>query len=76
MSVTWSSQVQNGMQVVGSDAADIGRVKEVRSNDFLVDIRMHRDLYIPYGAVQNISQNQVILNIPASQVQNMNWPHP
>ncbi len=70
------SQVQRGMPVVGSDGGNVGLVKEVRDNDFLVDIPMHRDLYIPFSAVQNVEADQAVLNIPADQVSQMNWPRP
>ena len=69
-------QVQAGMQVVGSDMSNVGNVKDVRDNDFLVDIPMQRDVYVPFSAVQNVNDDQVVLNIPAGQVQDMNWPSP
>ena len=69
-------QVQVGMPVVGSDMKNIGLVKEVRDNDFLVDIPMHRDLYIPFSAVQNVEDDQAVLNIPAHQIGQMDWPRP
>ena len=70
------TQVQVGMQVVGSDKRNVGLVKEVRDDDFLVDIPMHRDLYVPFKAVQNVDADQVVLNIPGHQVNQMNWPRP
>ena len=69
-------QMQPGMPVVGSDMKNVGLVKEVRDDDFLVDIPMHRDLYIPFSAVQNVEDDQTVLNIPAHQVSQMNWPRP
>ena len=70
------SQVQLGMPVVGSDMKNVGLVKEIRDDDFLVDIPMHRDLYIPFSAVQNVEDDQAVLNIPAHQVSQMDWPRP
>jgi hypothetical protein len=69
-------QIQTGMPVVGSDKSNVGLVKEVRDNDFLVDIPMHRDLYVPFSAVQNVDAEQVVLNIPGHQVTQMDWPRP
>ena len=69
-------QVNVGMQVVGTDGGNIGTVKEVRDNDFLVNIPMHRDVYVPYNAIQNVTGNTVALNIPSNQVNNMGWPNP
>ncbi len=71
-----ASQLQQGMQVVGSDMGNIGIVKDVRDNDFLVDIRMQRDAYVPFTAIQNVNADQVVLNIPGSQVKDMNWLNP
>ncbi|MHB8596427.1 MAG: DUF892 family protein [Ktedonobacteraceae bacterium] len=71
-----ASQLQQGMQVVGSDMGNIGIVKDVRDTDFLVDIRMQRDVYVPFTAIQNVNADQVVLNIPGSQVNDMNWPNP
>ncbi len=69
-------QMQPDMPVVGSDMKNVGLIKEVRDDDFLVDIPMHRDLYIPFSAVQNVEDDQVVLNVPAHQVGQMNWPRP
>ena len=71
-----ASQVQQGMRVVGSDMSNVGRVKEVRDDDFLVDIPMQRDLYVPFMAVQTVDADQVALNIPGNQVNDMNWAKP
>jgi hypothetical protein len=69
-------QPQQGMDVLGSDDAMIGRVKEVRATDFLVDRRMQRDIYVPNEAIRDVSRGQVMLNIPAHQVDNMGWANP
>lgn len=70
------SQVQEGMNVVGSDMGQVGRVREVREDDFLVDIPMHRDLYVPFSTIQNIDADRVVLNVPVDQIDDMNWPKP
>jgi ferritin-like metal-binding protein YciE len=70
------SQLQEGMQVLGADMGVLGRVREIRENDFRLDIPMQRDAYVPFTAIQNVNADQVVLNIPASQVQDMNWPKP
>ena len=71
-----ASQVQEGMDVVGSDMRPVGVVRNVRDNDFRIDIPMQRDLYAPFDAVQNVTADRVILNIPADQVRDMNWSRP
>jgi hypothetical protein len=76
MTVNPQWQVQEEMEVVGSDMDKVGSVKEVRANDFLVNRHMKRDVYVPYTAIRDVSGNQVVLNIPASQVDSMGWPNP
>ncbi len=71
-----ASQVQEGMDVVGSDMRPVGVVRNVRDNDFRIDIPMQRDLYAPFDAVQSVTADRVILNIPADQVRDMNWSRP
>ncbi len=71
-----ASQLQGGMRVVGSDMGNIGNVKDIRNNDFLVDIPMQRDVYVPFNAIQTVNDDQVVLNIPAGQLKDMNWPKP
>lgn len=71
-----ASQVRSGMMVYGTNGNEIGMVREVRSNDFLVDRSLHRDIYIPFNAVQNVSNDQVFLNLPSDEVDTMEWPSP
>jgi len=71
-----ASQIQEGMQVVGSDMSNIGRVGDIRENDFHVDIPLHRDLYVPFSAIQNIDNDRVVLNVPGDQIYDKGWPKP
>jgi ferritin-like metal-binding protein YciE len=71
-----TSQVQEGMQVVGSDKSNIGRVGDIRENDFHVDIPLHRDLYVPFSAIQNIDNDRVVLNVAGDKIFDMGWPKP
>ena len=71
-----ASQLQEGMQVVGSDMGVVGRVQNIRENDFRIDIPMQRDVYAPFNAIQTVNADQVVLNTPASQIKDMNWPKP
>ena len=63
------------MRVVGSDGADVGTVKEVRANDFLINRPMKRDIYAPFDAIRGVNDT-VMLNIPADDVDNTDWPKP
>ena len=69
------NQIQEGMDVVGRDGDTIGQVKEVRSNDFLVDRSMARDVYVPLSACQ-MQDGQIRLNIRADEVDNQDWAAP
>ena len=68
-----ASQMQQGMQVVGSDMSNVGRVRDILENDFLVDISLHRDLFVPFSAIQNIDNDRVVLNVPGNQIDDMGW---
>ena len=69
-------QLNRGMRVVGADGDDVGKVKEVRAGDFLVDRSMQRDVYVPFDAVRNVTGDAVALAVPAGQVDNMGWANP
>src|SRR6266702_2085154 len=71
----YASQVRRNMEVIGSDMQKVGNVLDTRENDFLVDIPMGRDVYVPFTAIQNVDENRVVLNIPAYKVNDMNWPN-
>ena len=68
-------QFRPGMEVTGRDGENIGVVKEVRSNDFLVDRPMARDIYVPFSACQ-MTGGQIRLNIRADEVDNQGWEMP
>jgi hypothetical protein len=68
-------RIRPGMEVVGEDGVHVGEVKQVRSNDFLVDRTMDRDIYIPLDACQ-IVNDQIRLNVRAAEVDNQGWQKP
>ena len=82
------AQIDIGMRVVGIDGQPVGRVKEVRGDDFLVDRPMARDVYVPYSfvlAAENPADrirggptqpDQIILTIPAGHVDDQHWVNP
>jgi HSP20 family protein len=73
---TGKPQVREGMQVAGSDGEEIGRVKEVRNSDFLLDRRMHRDVYVPFDAIDRVDGERVTLTVSASRIDQMGWQQP
>ena len=68
--------VQEGLEVVSTDGSGIGKVKQVRVSDFLVDRPLHRDVYVPFESVQSIRDGKVLLNIAADKVDDMGWANP
>jgi ferritin-like metal-binding protein YciE len=71
-----TGQIRQGMAVVGSDAGQVGKVKEIRDTDFLVDRRGRRDVYVPFDAIQETKGDRILLNVPADQVEDMAWEKP
>jgi uncharacterized protein (TIGR02271 family) len=69
-------QVQEGLDVIGADNTIVGRVKEVRTSDFLVDRSMQRDVYVPFDAVQGINQYGVVLTVASNEVDDQGWQKP
>jgi ribosomal 30S subunit maturation factor RimM len=43
--------MRTGMMVYGTNGHELGLVKEVRSNDFLVDRSLRHDVYVPFNAI-------------------------
>lgn len=70
-----NNQIRLGMEVVGRDGGHIGEVKEIRSNDFLVDRPMERDVYIPFNAGQ-VSGGQIRLSVRADEINDQGWEMP
>ena len=42
-------ELRLGMSVVGTDGRHVGRIKQIRGTDFLIDRRFRRDVYVPLG---------------------------
>jgi len=69
------SQIKEGVEVVGSQGKSVGTVKQVRSNDFLVDRPVARDIFVPFSAA-HFENGKVRLNVTADQVDDQNWDTP
>jgi hypothetical protein len=66
------SRIHEDMPVVDRQGDPVGKVKEIRQNDFLVDRPMARDVYVPFSACQSFDK-EVTLNVRASEVDQQNW---
>jgi hypothetical protein len=75
-----ASELRLGMSVVGTDGRHVGRVKQVRGTDFLIDRRFRRDVYVPLGAIQRIVSEDhpatlfVALDVTAHKTDRIGWP--
>jgi hypothetical protein len=65
-----------GMVVVSADNDEIGVVKEVRADDFLVDRFLKRDIYVPFSAVRTTEGGRVILTMTVGEIDDANWESP
>jgi hypothetical protein len=62
-----------GMEVISPAGESIGRVKEVRVNDFLVDMPLRRDVYVPFSAVREVGGQTVILDLTRDAIGEQGW---
>ena len=77
------TQVTVGMRVFGSDDLELGRVKEVREHDFLLDRPVQRDVYVPLSAIRQVEINvqrlnlgaEVLLDVTSNGLDEMGWSH-
>jgi hypothetical protein len=67
------TRVAVGMDVVSPTGASIGRVKEVRVHDFLIDIPMHRDIYAPFSAVREAGGRSIVLSLEPDAIGDQGW---
>ena len=71
-----AAQLRESMPVLGADEERIGVIKEVRANDFLVDRRLARDVYVPFSAIQRVTGAGVTIKVDAGDVNDQGWPNP
>lgn len=65
-----------GMSVLASDHVEVGSVKEVRTNDFLLDRALRRDVYVPFSAIESTTTHSVLLALTAEQIDEQDWDKP
>jgi hypothetical protein len=81
-----ADEIKVGMDVVSVDGQALGRVKEVRGADFLLERPVARDLYVPFASVLATPNrwekfrggptqpSEVVLSVSASHVDDQGWP--
>jgi hypothetical protein len=79
------SQVEVGMQVMSLDGEQVGKVKEIKAEEFLVDRPMARDLWVPFSAMlaaEDYSGNfrrgpaervSVVLKVSHAHIDSQGW---
>jgi hypothetical protein len=81
-----AAQIAVGMDVRSIDGMLIGRVKELREAEFLVDRPLARDLWVPLDAIfaaEDYTSNfrgpvqptAVVLNISSAHINAQGWRH-
>ncbi|RPI33260.1 MAG: BON domain-containing protein [Chloroflexota bacterium] len=70
--VVMPGRIRENMPVVGSDGEPVGRVRETRQNEMVVNRPDGHSLTIPFHALKR-TNGEIVLNIPASQVDRQNW---
>ncbi len=65
-------RLTEGMTVVGPAGEAIGRVKEIRKIDFLLDLTMRRDLFVPFSAISEVG-GTVVLRVRGEEIGDQGW---
>ncbi len=74
--MTRSAALALGTEVLGADGQPIGAVKAIEADYILIDRPWRRDVYIPIEAIQTMRHNYLVLALPATAVDSMDWPRP
>jgi hypothetical protein len=72
---TGAPPLKEGMAVIGSDMQRVGQVSSVRDTDFGVDRPLQPDVYVPFDAIAEVTDDAVVLTMMAAEVDDMFWAH-
>ena len=72
---TGSSPLTEGMAVIGSDMQRVGQVSSIRDIDFGLDRPLQPDVYVPFDAIAEVTDDAVVLTITAAEIDDMFWAH-
>ena len=65
--------ITRNMEVVGTDSQRIGRVRAVGPRHLLVDSTRQRGLQVPFGAIQRLTEDRLVLAVPAAEADRQGW---
>ena len=68
-------ELRHDMEVIGKNGKIIGRVKEIRASDFLVDREMARDVYVPMDALDSVGA-AAMLKYNDDEIDSQEWEKP
>ena len=72
---TGAPPLKEGMAVIGSDMQRVGQVSSVRDTDFAVDRPLQPDVYVPFDAIAEVTDDAVVLTITAAEIDDVFWAH-
>src|SRR5207249_9578414 len=52
-----------------------GQVTEVRDSDFQIDRSLGHSIFVPFGAIGDVTGHQIVLTITAAHIDTIKWPH-
>jgi hypothetical protein len=67
------SELRVGMEVVGSDGAFIGHVREVRDQYLSTDRAAKPDVYVPFSEIERVAEGNVVVRVPGQEIDLMGW---
>ena len=72
---TYTTQIETGTSVYGSDGEKIGEVAEVSNDYFVIEkgFIFTTDLFVPMSAVAGVEEDGVRLSMTKDQVENSDW---
>jgi hypothetical protein len=80
-------QVKVNMDVMSLDGEHLGKVKEIRATEFLLDRPLARDLWVPFSVViaaedyggtfrrGPVQATEIVLNVGGASVDQQGWQH-
>jgi ribosomal 30S subunit maturation factor RimM len=78
MSARSVKAIQYDMDVYSSDAAPLGRIKQIHENDVLIDRKHARDVLVPLSVVGEVllEEKRVELAMTEAEFNDREWDHP
>lgn len=72
---TYTTQIETGTSVYGSDGEKIGDVAEVSNDYFVIEkgFIFTTDLFVPMSAISGVDEDGVRLSMTKDQVENSDW---